>query len=348
MAEEFEDMRKRYAQYQLDQAQQELSENAGRIAAFQSHCENLGITLTSEHFSYVDTIGIVATYPDIVTSLCDDLRPDKDGLLDFGLLTTHYDRRFPCSGFLYADNFMLMAHPYFRRGYHEDSNFAPHFVLQFWQLNLSNHNLEPAIAIDADRVRINIDSRAYREFDTWMGASFKEDIVSIPDGIVKHRPPLDIGDFMIGFLFADTYSLDIKWSTKDGIKTFQAEEFKNEKVTVVRNGIEYFPSRYIHAQFDLELGKFVHFDGAIHFYTLDDYCARIDEDFNYNAKHNLQIKSDSMKLFRINGIIETETWINFTSHFFTGDPLIFEYFEGKFSDRLVETLAKIRNRNNNA
>lgn len=138
-----------------------------------------------------------------------------------------------------------------------------------------------------------------------------------------------------------TYSLDIKWSSKDGIKVFQAEEFKVEKSRIIKNGKEYHPVKYLHAEFDIEAGSFRHFDGAIHFYTEDEYYQRRDQDFNYNFKNHLQLKTLSQKLFKINGQIEITDWVTLVSHYLTGNPLVFEYFEGKLPDRILQIIDKL-------
>ncbi len=99
------------------------------------------------------------------------------------------------------------------------------------------------------------------ELDTWYGAKFQRNISDIEDGVVKLRPPLDFEPSDIEILFGNTYSLDIKWSSKKDIKVFQSEDFKAESSKIIRNGKEYFPARYVHAEYDSLTGKFRHFDG---------------------------------------------------------------------------------------
>jgi hypothetical protein len=271
--------------------------------------------------------------------LHESLKRDKEGLLKFDGLTKNFELKRFATGYLFSEKFMLMAHPYFRRGYHQINNFAPRFVELFWAHN--DPKVEKYIALDFDSARINVDNSGYIELDRWFGAKFDKVIADIPDGNVKLSPPLDLGD-SVDFFFANAYALDIKWSTKDGIKSFQAEEFKTENITIIKDGEEYFPVRYIHAEFDIEKGYFRHFDGAIHFYTLDEYLDRRDSDFNYNSKNNKHIKTLSEKLFKMNGIVTIDTWIEFTSHFLTGNPLVFEYFEGQYPSHLIEIIEKIR------
>ncbi len=87
------------------------------------------------------------------------------------------------------------------------------------------------------------------------------------------------------------HSLDIKWETKNNIKSFQAEEFKTEEIKIEYENGSFHPVRYIHAEYDLTEKVFRHFDGAIHFYTEDEYYRRRDSDFNFNKKNTTHIKS---------------------------------------------------------
>lgn len=335
-------------EYEKEEARKELVENAGIIETFQQHCERKGITLTSENFSYIPRIGIVAKYPNIVGLLNEELLTDKDGLHKFAQLTKLYNQ-LPFPGYLSGEggNFMLMAHPHFRRGYDDESCFAPSFIERFWKLRLPN--IKPLIALDTNRIRINMDYKMFMEFDMWQGARFKEDVASIPDGIVQLRPPLGIDEMMVRMFFADTELLDIKWATawsaKDNqyVKSFYAEEFKTINETIEIDGTEFLPAKYIHAEYLMDSGHFKHLDGAIHFYTYDDYEIRIGADLNYNDKNDYPIKAEGIKLFRIDGVIDVATWIEFTSHFFTGDPLILEYFEGKMPDRIQKVLTDMKN-----
>lgn len=330
----------KYLRMQKEEEEDMLKDNADLISLFKKLMSQKGISLTDENFKYYQTIGIVAVYPNIISYLYPNLVKDKEGLFDFKALCHFFERKRFLNGYLYGDNFMLMAHSYFRRGFHGVNNYAPRFVELFW--NYNNSDIDTYISLDTDRVRINVDNSSYMEFDTWYGAQFKKDIKSIPDGIVKLRPPMDIDDSLNSFFFKDAYSLDIKWATKEGIKSIQIEEFKTDKTRLVKDGIEYFPVRYIHAEYDLEKEYFRHFDGAIHFYTETEYYNRRDSDFNFNNKGQSHIKTLSEKLFKMNGKINIDTWIEFSSHFFTGNPLVFEYFEGKYPNHINEMLEKIR------
>lgn len=329
---------KRYQQQQLEERMEALAKYAALVESFIDYCDTKQIKLTKDNFDYIRTIGIIAKYPNIVHLLNDKIVKDKEELIEVAVLDKEFTKERFATGYYYSEKYMAMAHPYFRRGHHQNSNFAPHFVGIFE--GYKSDNIQKYIAIDSDRVRINVDNSMYMEFDTWYGAKFKNTIADIEDGIVKLRPPL-LKAFHIDFFFGGTYSLDIKWASKDGVKTFQAEEFKTEDSRIEKNDIEYYPAKYLHAEFDTITGEFRHFDGAIHFYTEEEYYQRRDSDFNYNNKNSLKLKTLSQKLFKVNGRISIDKWIELTSHYLQGDPLIFEYFEGKLPDNITEILDKI-------
>lgn len=343
--DELTEFQKQYLEKLKEEEKEELAKNAELISSFKKHMTRKGVSLTKENFKYLQTIGIVATYPNIISYLHPNLKSDKEGLLAFDNLCGCFEKRHFIDGYLYGENFMLMAHPYFRRGFHGINNYAPRFIELFWSYN--NPDIQSYISLDTNRVRINVDNSIYMERDTWYGAQFNRDIEAVPDGNVKLRPPMDIEKHLISFFFRDAYSLDIKWTTKDNIKSFQAEEFKTEDIKLSKDGKEYYPVRYIHAEYDLENKYFRHFDGALHFYTEAEYFSRRDSDFNHNSKNKAHIKTLSQKLFKMNGVVSTDTWIEFSSHFLTGNPLVFEYFEGNYPVHINDMLGKVRLPKNN-
>ncbi len=322
---------------------EELEKYKLQIQYFKKIMKDKGIKLTDDNFNFYQTSGIIVSFPNIVNLLVEDLVIDKDGLINFDELNKTFVKKTFFNGYLFHENFVLMANFYFRRGFHEINNYAPRFIEYFWESNDSN--VDHYISIDMDRVRIDVNGSPCLELDTWYGAQFNNKIDLIPDGIVKLRPPMDVEYTYISSFFRNAYSLDIKWTTKNNLKSFQAEEFKNEEIKIIKNNVEYFPVRYIHAEYDMQKGHFRHFDGAIHFYNENEYYARRDSDFNYNNKNQSHIKTLSQKLFKMNGIVSINTWIKFCSHFFAGNPLIFEYFEDKYPNHINEILEKLRLRN---
>lgn len=322
---------------------EKLKESAPIIDAFIGYCADRGIELTRPDFDYIQTTGIVAKSPGLLFRLIEGFPVERDSLLSFKALLQRFSREGCQEGYLNCGNFLAMAHPYFRRGFGEINNFAPRFIEKFWEFPTGS--VSSFIALDEDRVRINVDGLCYFEADTWYGAQFSEDVASIPPSVAKLCPPPDLSASLISFFFANAYALDVKWTQEGNIKTFQALELKSEDVKFQTEVGDIHPARYIHAEYDLNLGAFRHFDGAVQHFTEEDYFGRRDSDFNYNAKNSKQIKATSKKLFKFNGRIDTPQFVDMCCHFFAANPLSFEYFEGKYPQYVSDAIAKIRARN---
>ena len=344
--EEFEDLQARHAAHMAERAREELDKATPTISAFTSRAAAKGIHLTASAFEYVQTIGVVAKAPGIARILTGLSPTERDGLY----LYTDIAKRLPPSqfseGLFVGDDYIVMAHPCFRRQMHPNANWAPRFIDLFSAFD--HPGVKKYIAIDEDRVRINVDGTGYFEADTWYAAPFNDDIRKIKPGIVKLRPPLDLQPSYVDFLFANAYCLDMKWSESDGIKTFQALELKTDNVQLELDGRKYHPARYLHAEFDMKANCFRHFDGAIQLYSDDEYFQRRDSDFNMSAKSAEHIKARSKKVFKLNGPLDTSRWVEFCCHFYTANPLTFEYFTGVYPAHTAETLQKIRARSSHA
>jgi len=338
-----DEIQKRHLENLKEIEREELSNNKEAIELFQDYAAQRSIILEPDNFRYFQTTGVVAIYPNLLPLLNSSIAVDKEDLFDFKELCLLFEKKRFMPGYLSNSDYSIMAHPYFRRVFREINNYAPRFIDLFWSFNSAN--IQSYISLDLNRVRIDKSDFGYMELDTWFGAKFEKTIENISDGIVKLRPPLDLENRHIDFIFANAYSLDIKWTTKGNIKSFQLEEFKDETIKIFKNETEFYPVRYVHAEYDLSSQNFRHFDGAIHFYTKEEYFQRRDSDFNYNSKNISHIKTLSQKLFKMNGVVPVEKFIEFTSHFLTGNPLIIEYFEGKYPEQIQKILDAIRVKN---
>lgn len=334
------EMQREYLKKKKEEELLVLSQNQDLIRNFKDFVLHKGITLSDADFQYIDKIGIVANQRNIVQSLCPEIQKDKEGLIKYFELLTRFKRESFSTGCIFADKYVLLAHPYFRRRFYKENHFSPRFIELFW--HFINPEIETSIALDNNMVRINLDRYSIIELDTWYGAKFNNEVNKISDGTVKLRPPLDLDDFHVSFCFSDVYTLDIKWHTANHIKSFYAEEFKSETVKVSEGNKKYHPARYIHAEFDLNTNCFRHFDGAIHLYSANEYFIRRDADFDYDRKETFKIKPPSVKLFKMNGKINIETWLGFTCQFLSGNPLVFEYFEGDYPVEIKEIIEAVR------
>ncbi|PJD96807.1 MAG: hypothetical protein CK426_08985 [Legionella sp.] len=335
-------LKQKYLADMAEHARLELEKSAELINQFRKIVTSKGIIFDSITFDYVQTIGILATAPGLARKLLNISPSERDGLFAFDEIVQMFPSNDSQEGYFIGKDCMLMAHPCFRRRMQPMANWAPRFVAQFWQLDLPN--CKKFIAIDEDRVRINVDDSSYMELDTWYGAPFDEDITKIENGIVKLRPPLDLKPHHIDMFFASTYCLDIKWSEAYRIKSFQALEIKTEETQLTIENEIYYPARYLHAEFDIDAGIFRHFDGAIQLFTEDEYFRRRDLDFNITFKDQEHIKARSIKVFKLNGEITVDLWVELCCQFFTANPLTFEYFAGVYPAHIAEIVDTVRKR----
>lgn len=338
--QEYEEIMARYLADIEKQSRKRLADATDLIAKFTDLAASKGVILSAESFEYIQTIGIVAKAPGIARTLLGPIEAERDGLLPFNEIACRFPPSPHYEGCFAGPDFILMAHSCYRRGMHPVNNWAPRFIDLFWRFDGSE--IEKYIALDENRVRIDVGGLGYFEADTWYGAPFDEEIRNIKTGIAKLRPPLDLDPRHISFFFASAHCLDIKWSELNGIKSFQALEMKTEDIRIEVEGQHYFPARYLHAEFDLATNCFRHFDGAIQLFTEDEYFQRRDSDFNMTMKNPTHIKARSNKLFKINGPLKTKDWVDLCCHVYTANPLIFEYFSGEYPKHVNETLERIR------
>jgi hypothetical protein len=315
------DMQARYLQSLRETEARELQAAAGLIERFRRRAFDKGICLKDEHFRYSHTTGITACHPQLLRALL-DVNPDPDdGLYRWNDLKAALKPAKFDGGCLQADGFVVLAHPCFRRGMHPLNNWAPLFIDLFWRLE--RLGLDKYVALDEDRVRIDVDGPMIVELDTWYGPPFNQDIVRIAAGTTKLRPPADLDARCIASWYADTYCVDVKW-TDGPVRTFQALELKNEDVQLRFNGENWHPARYLHAEYDIRAGSFRHFDGAIQYLSDDEHSVRKDSDFNLVFKSQLHIKPKSRKVFKLNGSLDVHTWIELASHFYAASPLMYD------------------------
>ena len=321
------------------------------INSFKKYCKSKGVVLGDEHFDYIDKIGVVAEYPDLLLCLDRKLKKDKEGLVSCSYLNESYNKKTSwagrdnpfLTGYLYCKEYAVMASPLFRRGMGKDNNYTPNFISLFWS-SFDNNDVESYLSLDYDRVRIDVDGGGCSEMDAWFGPKFTKNIPEIQSGPSRMIPPPEIDKTGIFLYFANVHFLDAKWKLKGDINTFQAEEIKTKEIKIERGGNFFHPVRYIHAEFDIKLGVFRHFDGAVHYYKEDEYRRRINPNFSMNSKSQKHQKPLSEKIFKINGSIEVDMWIEFCSHFLAHNPLIVEYFSGSLPEDTEQYVREYKKR----
>lgn len=336
---DYQEMLAQHHQRMREMEREELSRASARIEEFKAYANERGIQLPDSSFQYSPPLGVTASAPGLLRSLLDVKPNGRDGLFSWDELTRSF-RPSNFEGSFEGPHFIAMAHPSFRRQMYPRNNWAPRFVDLFWAFSASG--IEKSIALDEDRVRVDLDGLGYAEADTWYGPPFNKDIAQIAPGNVKLKPPADLSETRLEMFFSSAYSVDVKWAQSDGIKTFQALELKTEDVKISLSGRAYHPARYLHAEFDMRSGTFRHFDGAVQYLTAAEYHARRDSDFNMPYKSSQHVKPMSKKVFKLNGSINGDDWVELSSHFFAANPLMFEYFNGEYPEHVADILEKLR------
>ncbi|MCY9877333.1 hypothetical protein OTK59_12280 [Vibrio natriegens] len=299
-----------------------VRKNETKVVAF---FDQLNLEPQPEELKYSHHMGLYFECSGIIEKLLKDseLHQDKDGLYLISDLIKH-TRITAEEGYFFCKNIAISVHQAYRLSESPLNPFKSQFLEKFW--GLEHNGLDTYLALDMDRARVNIQGYKSSVKDWWFGVNFDQDIAKIKDASSKLAPPSDIE---CAILFDDVVSLDTQWTTKGSIKTFQALEFKSKRVTVSIDGVEKYPARYIHAEYDLDKSAITHCDGAIQYFTEDEYESRVHAGFNHDKKSDQQVKGAYQKIFKVNGCLDTAIWVELVSNFFGGDPLIIEYLTGE-------------------
>jgi hypothetical protein len=122
------------------------------------------------------------------------------------------------------------------------------------------------------------------------------------------------------------------WSYRSGIKTFEVEEISREGRTL--DG--YYLNRYIHSERDIERSVFRHLDGAVKVYPKDTYAART------SSHLPKETRTSKVKVFRLDGLIELERWVELISFFYRGNEMVVEYLNPGQFEAVFGEQARIR------
>jgi len=243
---------------------------------------------------------------------------DKDGLLNIS-----HDFILHDGGIEYKKH-MLHYHQLLRRGYTSNPNFdfTTRF-LEYYQKTKSNSNFR--IAIDHRRIMPKEFYSRIIEFDTWFGPTFDKDKLDDP-----HAIGLTLVKRNKNSLFELTNSLDrteFFWSYRGGIKNFEIEEISD-------NGYHfehYYFNKYIHSERDIKSKITRHVDGAVKVYLDNVYSNRKNSQMPNEFKCHKKIK-----LWRIDGDINLDSWIELISFFYKGNEMIIEYFNPEEFKQMFE------------
>lgn len=156
------------------------------------------------------------------------------------------------------------------------------------------------------------------EEDYWYGPPFSLSNVDDPSelGTTRHwtRPPGEPLQYPVA-------STEFKWQLdSDTCKALEVEEtyFPFEPEWDPQEGQPWFINRYVHSQRDMSSRTFVHLDGAVKLFAKDGY----DRFVGRPKRSALHYR----KLFRVDGPISDDEWIQLIAHYLRGNNHVHEYF----------------------
>ena len=71
-----EDWKEQIIQDRIRREKEILTHYASKIEKFRSECAKVGVYLVDESIRFIDKIGIVACYPNILSQLCQNLKKE--------------------------------------------------------------------------------------------------------------------------------------------------------------------------------------------------------------------------------------------------------------------------------
>ncbi|MCC5644368.1 hypothetical protein LC607_15750 [Nostoc sp. CHAB 5824] len=236
-------------------------------------------------------------------------RLDKDNLLfiDGELIMHDY-------GIEYKD-YIIQYHRFLRSRYlsYSNSGFLGRWITYYQKTQSFN---QFRIAIDHhSTLKSKEEYDQILEFDTWYGPAFDPE---------KLDDPNYVGLTLLGrnknSLFEHEYKLhrtEFFWSFRDGIKTFETEEISDDGQWYDC----YYFNKYVHSERNITQKVTRHVDGAVKVYFKTDYANR--------KSANLPNKDSytKIKLWRIDGNVDLENWINLITFFYKGNEMVYEYFD---------------------
>lgn len=80
-------------------------------------------------------------------------------------------------------------------------------------------------------------------------------------------------------------------------------------------------NRHLHAERDIRERRLRHFDGAVKVYPRDRYENRLSIYLPHGER------CQKIKLFRIDGDVDVERWLDMVGYFFFDNEMVLEYFD---------------------
>lgn len=270
--------------------------------------EMLSDKLTDKHawlwnnaVTLLDTGIVGKVFPEILNGLYDGLYPLK--MLQ-PILPGVYKK----------GDFLIFAHPYFRRNLSRINVLNTEFLSRLE--GLKDSALDIKIAIDLDMIGLYGTQCESREYQYWWGPTFDNDLSNIQNGVTRFE------NENYDEIMSNIRQTEFSWYTQDGRKTFECEEI-TDIPNIMNDKEEYYGCRFTHSMLDSKTGLPYHLDGAIRAYNDEKMLFRLDVSL-------VQTERDTVytKIWRIDNEIQISVWKELITHYYRDNRLIGEYFGG--------------------
>lgn len=273
---------------------------------------------TSGCVGIIDKKIVIKLFPELFDN------KDKHGLIDARLLQPILPGIYQYKGFL------IFAHQCFRRSFSRLNTLNDAFFEKFNRLR-SNSQISMKLAIDIDLIGLSGTEQRELEFQYWWGPKFNNGLSQIPIGLSRYE------NDSYNRVFNSIRSTEFLWYEQDDIKTLECEEITDVSNLTDENNEENYGCRYVHSMLSKDNEDVMHLDGAIRVYDTEKMLNRLDLSLDKAEKN-----TKYMKMWRLDGKIDVDTWKELITHYYRDNRLIGEYFDGEdevmdeFKPQLIE------------
>jgi hypothetical protein len=270
------------------------------------------VVLQRSYFSYEEAIvgdtcenEVFRRYPELADKI------DKDGLLRIDDTVALLD-----VGVEYKAH-VLHYHQLLRRSYSSNPNID--FISAFVNYHMKTKGTNDfRIGIDHRRIMPKEFYRQIMEKAYWFGPKFDrtdlDDPREVGVTVVKRDCP-----YLLDVLRSNKLDrTEFYWNYRKGTKTLEVEEISRQDYSFD----SYHLNRYAHTERDISARVLTHLDGAVKVYLGESYANRLASKLPREFKCHKKIK-----LFRIDGDIDVDQWMDLLARFFRENEMIIEYFD---------------------
>jgi hypothetical protein len=210
---------------------------------------------------------------------------------------------------------------FLRRYYSASPNFV--FLRRLGRFAAEQRESQVAVALNTAHCAPVTETMAVFEEDYWYGPPFALQRIHDPTwtGVTRHwtQPPGEPLHYPVA-VTEFVWQLD-----SPTLKSLQIEEtyYPMDTEWNPQDDKPWFINRYVHSIRDMAAHSFVHLDGAVKLFDKANY----DPYKRRSKRAALHYK----KLFRIDGVISDDDWMQLVAHYLRGNDHVHEYFGAEFN-----------------